>query len=80
MSDGFGRDIIYEHETRRQLTKDLWRILMYAEDDENLKKMCSRCDKWCGEEHDYNECVDMPCFIFYRAFEYLELVNSYNLL
>ena len=29
-----------------------------------LEKMCSKCDKYCGKEHDYEECKDEICFKF----------------
>ena len=42
-----------------------------------LKEMCKRCEAYCGKEHDYEECRDKPCFIFWLAFEYLSWSNSY---
>lgn len=43
-----------------------------------LRKMCNRCELYCGNQHDWGECIDKPCFQFYLAFEYLEWLNSSN--
>ena len=40
--------------------------------------MCSKCEKYCGKEHNYEECKDEICFKFFLAFEYLEWLNSYG--
>ena len=64
--------------TKEQLDNDLYRIMMYIDDMNNLKEMCKECKKWKGKKHDYNECLNKPCFTFFRAFEYLEFSNSYK--
>lgn len=64
--------------TKEQLKNDLPRIMMYIDEFDELKEMCSHCEKWYGEKHDYTECLNSPCFTFFRAFEYLEFSNSYT--
>ena len=63
--------------TKEALDNDLPRIMMYIDEFSGLKEMCSKCEKWRGKDHDYNSCLDTPCFTFFRAFEYLEFYNSY---
>ena len=65
-------------ETQEQLKEDLPRIMRYANQDEELEEMCSRCKEWSGEEHDYSECLGKPCFTFYRAFKYLDFANGWH--
>ena len=70
-------EIRYET-TKRQLEEDLPRILSYIDTFDALKEMCMNCENWYGDEHNYEECMDMPCFTFFRAFEFLEFWNSYT--
>ena len=41
-----------------------------------LREMCNRCERYCGKKHDWEECLDMPCFRFFLAYIYLEWLNS----
>lgn len=43
-----------------------------------LCKMCHYCEMWYGEEHDYEECKDMPCFKFWLAYVYTEWCASWE--
>lgn len=43
-----------------------------------LKTMCEKCERYCGKDHDYEECKEEMCFKFFLAFEYLEWSNSYG--
>ena len=63
-------------ETKYKIERDLYRVLNYANEDEELQTMCRNCEQWCGEKHDYHECLDKPCFTFYRCYAYLDLLNS----
>ena len=38
--------------------------------------MCKHCERYCGKEHDYEECLDMMCFKFYLAYVYLDWCNN----
>jgi hypothetical protein len=65
-------------ETQKQLKDDLPRIMAYANKNDELNQMCRNCENWCGKEHDYSECLDKPCFTFYRAFKYLDFANGWH--
>lgn len=67
-----------EEKTREQLASDLSRILKYANQISELKQMCCKCENWCGDEHDYEECLQEPCFTFFRAFAYLDFSNTWQ--
>ena len=45
---------------------------------QELRKMCNHCEKYCGPEHDYDECKDNPCFKFWLCYEYLKWSNSFS--
>lgn len=64
-------------ETIRQLEESYNHIKPYLKICcPELEKMCSKCEKYCGIEHNYEECKDEICFKFFLAFEYLEWLNS----
>lgn len=63
-------------ETERQIKESYNHIKPYLENDEELGEMCRRCEWYCGGKHDFEDCLDMPCFRFYLAYEYLEWLNS----
>ena len=63
-------------ETRWQLDESWQNVKPYLKDEEKLKEMCQNCEAWCGKEHDYNECLNKPCFQFFLAYNYLEWSNS----
>lgn len=43
-----------------------------------LKSMCQHCESYCGEKHNYEKCLNMPCFQFYLSYVYLEWNSSYE--
>ena len=51
---------------------------MDEENTEELRKMCSRCEKYCGAEHDYKDCREEWCYRFWLAYEYFEWTSSYD--
>ena len=63
-------------ETKKAIDRDLNRIMPYVNEDEDLQKMCKHCERYCGKEHNYEECLNMPCFTFYRCFALLEAIKS----
>lgn len=66
--------------TERQLEEAYNHIEPYLKDEketEDLRKMCSNCEKYCGKEHDFEECKEMMCFKCYLALEYLDWCNGY---
>ena len=66
-------------ETKRNIEESYKHIKPYIKDDgcaTELRKMCQFCENYYGDEHDYNDCINMPCFQFWLAYEYLEWLNS----
>lgn len=66
----------------RKITETYDNIFPYLDDEDttkSLRNLCSRCERYCGEEHvmDYSECRDEPCFIFWLAYKYLELSEGW---
>lgn len=49
-----------------------------TEDAQELNEMCQFCEKYCGKEHDYFECENMPCFRNWLAMVYLKWETSYE--
>ena len=43
-----------------------------------LRKMCQKCDAYCGMEHDYSECRDEQCFKFFLCYEYMSWSIPYE--
>lgn len=65
--------------TERQIKDDWKRIKPYLNCEfPELKEMCKRCEEWLGEKHDYMECIDRPCFIFFRCYAYLDFSNTFG--
>lgn len=51
-------------------------IKPYIKYSGELKSMCSNCEKYCGDEHDYSECRNLNCFKFYLSYVYLNWEDS----
>lgn len=51
-------------------------IKPYLEEQEILMDMCKYCDIYNGKQHDYEECLDMPCFKCFLGYSYLEWETS----
>lgn len=62
----------------RRINESYRHIKPYLKQIDILKDMCSHCEKYCGEEHDYNECLGTPCFTCYLGYEYLKWQSSYE--
>lgn len=43
-----------------------------------LHQMCKSCEEWYGAEHDYENCINKPCFKFWLAYEYLRWEASWE--
>lgn len=63
-------------ETDFQLNESYKHIKPYLNIAPELKEMCDQCERYCGKEHNYEECRNMMCFKFFLAFAYLEWANS----
>lgn len=59
-----------------QLNESYKHIKPYLNVIPELKEMCGQCERYCGKEHNYEECRNMMCFKFFLAFAYLEWANS----
>lgn len=57
---------------RRKLDESYRHIKPYLKDQDILHKMCKRCERYCGIKHDYNECLNEPCFKCFLGYSYLE--------
>ena len=63
-------------ETERQLDEAYNHISPYLKSQKELPEMCKHCERWCGQEQNYEECRGMMCFKFYLAFVYIDWVNN----
>lgn len=63
-------------QTEQQIEESYRHIKPYLKDDTKLRDMCLSCECYMATEHDYEDCLDMPCFRFYLAYIYLEWLNS----
>ena len=43
-----------------------------------LHEMCGRCEKYVGNDHDFAECRNEPCFICFLGFEYMCWEDSFE--
>lgn len=44
----------------------------------DLLPICERCESFCGQEHDFEQCRNMPCFELWLSNEYLEWCVDYE--
>ena len=65
-------------ETEIQLEESYNHFKPYIKKDKLLHEMCCKCGKWCGKEHNYDECRNETCFKLYLGFKYLDWCNSYR--
>ena len=63
---------------QRKIEYSYTHIKPYLKTQEILKDMCGRCERYCGEQHDYEECLDMPCFKCFLGYSYLEWETSWE--
>ena len=62
-------------ELERRINESYEHIRLYLNQEEctkELREMCKNCEKYCGEQHDYEECKDRPCFRFWLCYEYVD--------
>lgn len=67
----------------KMLTESYNHIQPYLHDYEGssgkwLQQMCKKCEMYCGEEHDYEECRNKPCFKLFLGCEYTEWELSWR--
>jgi len=63
-------------ETKKSIDRDLNRIMPYVNEDEDLQQMCKYCERYCGKEHNYENCLNMKCFTFYRCYSLLDAIKG----
>lgn len=63
---------------QRKIKESYSHIKPYLDEQELLKDMCQRCERYCGKQHDYEECLDMPCFKCFLGYSYLEWETSWE--
>lgn len=63
-------------EIERQIEEAYIHIKPYLKGQKELPEMCKHCERYCGKNHDYEECRDMMCFKFYLAYVYLNWCNN----
>ena len=63
---------------QRKIEESYKHIKPYLDEQKILKDMCKYCERYCGKQHDYEECLDMPCFKCYLGYEYLKWETSWE--
>ena len=63
---------------RRKLKEADKHIQPYIKEQKCLQEMCKHCEAYNGKEHDYSECKDRWCFIFFLAYVYISWESSYE--
>ena len=66
------------NEQLEEMYKEIKPYLDNEDEFPMLYKMCEACGLWCGNEHDYSECREKPCFKFFLGYAYLKCANSYD--
>lgn len=62
----------YEH------IKDCLHKEKSAEAVKLLHQMCNHCEAYCGEEHNYEECKNNPCFKLFLGYEWMSWDASWS--
>lgn len=62
----------------RKIEESYNHIKPYLKEQTILKDMCSHCARYCGKQHNYEECLDMPCFKCFLGYSYLEWATSWE--
>ena len=65
-------------EFQRKLDESYQHIKHYLASQEILRDMCGYCEKWCDEDHNYEECLDMPYFKCFLRYSYLQWETSWE--
>ena len=65
---------------KTELKNGMDRMLKYHGcilEDKEIKNMCNSCEKYLGEQHDYNECTDCQGFKFYCELEEYRFADTF---
>ena len=63
---------------QRKIEESYNHIKPYLNEQEILRDLCSWCEKYNGYKHNYEECLDMPCFKCFLGYSYLEWETSWE--
>jgi len=71
-----------ETENVNKKIQEAWKHVKPYMDNEStngeLREMCKICEAWYGEEHNYENCINKPCFKFWLAYQYLLWLASWE--
>lgn len=67
-----------EKKFERKIEESYNHIKPYLKDQKILAEMCGHCERYCGKEHDYEECRNMPCFKCFLGYSYLQWLTSWE--
>ena len=65
-------------EMERKIEESYAHIKPYLNEQKILKDMCKHCEGYCSDQHDYEECLDKPCFKCFLGYSYLEWETSWE--
>ncbi len=60
-----------DRKVNKKLEEAYEHIKPYMKEDQLLKELCSQCEKYSGQDHNYEECRNKICFDMYLATTYL---------
>lgn len=63
---------------QRKLEEAYKHIEPHLKEKDILKDMCKHCERYCENQHNYKECLDMPCFKCFLGYSYLEWATSWE--
>ena len=70
--------LVLTKEMERKIEESYTHIKPYLNEQEILKDVCKHCEGYCGKQHDYEECLDKPCFKCFLGYSYLEWETSWE--
>lgn len=67
-----------DKKVNKKLEEAYEHIKHHMKEDQLLKELCSQCEKYRGQEHDYEKCRNKICFDMYLATSYLHWVTAWE--
>lgn len=67
-----------DKKVNKKLEEAYEHIKPYMKEDPLLKELCAQCEKYNGQEHNYEECRNKVCFDIYLAAVYLRWVTAWE--
>lgn len=62
----------------KKLEESYQHIKPYLKEQKILEELCQGCEEWYGENHDYEECRNRPCFKMFLGYEYMCWEDSFR--